>query len=156
MRGTQGALPLAPMLRRLKELFEKSSLRILKNFSGKLSAEFLTVLFFPNRTVFPCGAPAPHVWGTNNFALKGQSRTPVPTGLYAAPKDSLIYRTGLRGHTRLRTTPRNSSEAASLKSLGPYGQKAHKPRGYIGGCFPLCTFSLVRFFDVCQRNEHIE
>jgi hypothetical protein len=26
--------------------------------------------------------------------------------------------------------------------------------GYIGA-EPLCTFSLVRFFDVCQRNEHI-
>ena len=25
--------------------------------------------------------------------------------------------------------------------------------GYIGA-EPLCTFSLVRFFDVCQRNEH--
>ena len=56
----------------------------------------------------------------------------------------------------IRTAPRNNSEAASLKTLGPYVQSAHNLRGYIGGCFPLCTFSLVRFFDVRQRNEHIE
>ena len=50
-------------------------------------------------------------------------------------------------------TPQNSSEAASPKSLGPYVENAHNPKGYIGGCLPLCTFSLVRFFGVSQRNE---
>ena len=29
-------------------------------------------------------------------------------------------------------------------------------QGYIRDGSPLCTFSLVRFFDVCQRNEHIK
>ena len=48
---------------------------------------------------------------------------------------------------------RGFCEAASLKILGPHVQHTHKPGIRKGSGLPLRTFSLVRFFDVCQRNE---
>ena len=51
------------------------------------------------------------------------------------------------------SAPRDSTEAASLTTLGPHGQNAHNPRGYIGGYFPLCTFSLG--FGAAETAFHL-
>ena len=79
---------------------------------------------------------------------------------YTAPRDSTEAMFRLRRNGEFVLPPwrryfasetakhRGFCEAASLTTLGPHGQKAHKPRGYIGGYFPLCTFSS----GFAQRN----
>jgi hypothetical protein len=62
----QGALPLDPALRRLKNLFEKRFLRISKNFWKNLLAEFLAVLFSPNGSRTHVG-PLPHKYGSQYY-----------------------------------------------------------------------------------------
>ena len=81
----------------------------------------------------------------------GPRPSPTGFGVCTAPRDSTEVAGGPRPSPTtftLLSAPRDSSEAASLKSLGPHGQKAHNLRGYIGGYFPLCTFSSVHFFVV--------
>ena len=46
-----------------------------------------------------------------------------------------------------------ASEATSLRTFGPHGQKAHYPGGSTRGGPPSYALSLVRFFDARQRNE---
>jgi hypothetical protein len=49
--------------------------------------------------------------------------------------------------------PRDSTEAAFLTALGPYGQKAHNLGGIYKGVSPLYTLFSVHFFGVRQKSE---
>ena len=154
----------------------RSPEKTLKNVLVKISA----VLFCPNGARAHVG-PLPHMLGEKiacpwngsprrslptrlgvlSAQTGGASPSPTTFTLLATQRDSAEQRTVEFIRKRMPSVPTrfdilsaqgNSSEAASLKSLGPYGQNAHKPGDLQGDLESPCT-RFLRFTSLTRVKE---
>jgi len=129
---------------------------------GKFMIEFVAVLFCPNGTVFHMGPLPQRRDAKDCFTWEREEQAPplpsLPFFPYQGIAAEAMFRLRRNGEFVLPPCRRHFAsvpakhrgfcEAVSLTTFGPHGQNKHKLRGYIGGYFPLCTFSSLHFFVV--------